>query len=599
MTSKKLKYSEDDIRVLGDIAVIQINPGMFVDNETPTHLIEEMFDNSLDEVMSGNAQVIAMNIDTKNNIYSVIDNGRGIPFEKDVPITISTKLFSGAKFKDNKKAYQISCGLHGCGLVAVNALSKIYKIEIYRNKSYACFEFEDSKLKKKRIDKFTDEPPFSTKIQIIPNEKYFEHQQVNIERLRKRLSTASAEIGNGNVFILNVDDKREVFKLNIEDNFKLHCFNGDQNVTKIIRVDTNDGDEQFNALFAYSFEGSTVAKNISSVNLLPVEQGGTHVNLFYDILRSFFSVKAKKLNYHFNPNDSLVGLRSYLILRLIEPSFYGQTKAKLNNKRSDLERFISKLENKLESYFSSNPDELTFLLSKFQEYRNNIVSKKLTSTSEKRASTKLTKLRDCTSRNGELFIVEGDSAASGLIDARDPKVHAILPLSGKILNIANKKDILKNKIIQDLVWCLGTGINENFNPDNLRYEKIICAADSDPDGGHIASLISMVIAILAPGIIDAGNFYLAYSPLFAINEKNVFIPLWTEDELKKARDEKRKITRFKGLGEMTPSQLRKCFLDKTTRRIVQIKASDNMENLIKLFSDADMKRRLLNGELSF
>lgn len=600
MSKEKLKYSEDDIRVLGDIAVIRLNPGMFIDNiETPTHLVTEMLDNSLDEVMSGNASIVAVNIDTKNRIYSVIDNGRGMPFEKDIPITISSKLFSGAKFQDEKNAYGICVGLHGCGLVAVNALSTKYKIEIYRNKSHAIFEFEDTKLKSKKIEDFTGDPPFSTKIQITPDASIFESPDLNIDSIRRRLSTASAEIANGNIFILNVDNVREVFKLTIDQNFKMHCFTTEETHTNIIRLDTSEGKEEFNLLFSYSLDGSTVAKNMSSVNLLPVEAGGTHLNLFYDIMRKFFLAKAKKLNFNFTLNDCLVGLRSYLMLRLIKPSFSGQTKYKLNNKKEDLERFALKLYAKLEAYYSANPNELTFLLTKFQEYRNSIVSKKLTTTSEKRASNKLTKLRDCTSRSGELFIVEGDSAASGLIDARDPKVHAILPLSGKILNIANKKDILNNKIIKEIIWSLGTGIGENFNIENLRYDKIICAADSDPDGGHIASLISMAIAVLTPGIITQGKFYIAYSPLFAINERNVFIPLWTEQELKTAREENRKVSRFKGLGEMTPSQLRKSFLDKDIRKLVQVKPSKDMDKLIKIFTDADMKRKLLNGELNF
>ena len=595
MTNKKLKYSEKDIKGLGDIEVIRTNPGMFINNsDTPTHLVEEVLDNSLDECDGGNASIIAVNIDTINKIYTVIDNGRGIPIGNDTPVYISTKLYTGAKFRGSKTAYEISCGLHGCGLVAVNALSEFYKIEIYRDKQHAIFEFENAKLKRKKIEEFNGEPPFSTKIQIKPDKTIFESVDINIDKIRRRLTTASAEIGNGNIFILNVDGKKEIFKFSLVDNFKMHCFEKDEDHTEIIDLNVVEGKETIKLLMCYSLSSSPTPKTLSSVNLLPVEDGGTHINLLYDVLRDFFSSKAKKINYIFNSNDCLVGLRCYIIVRLLEPEFGGQAKFKLINKRADLDKFAPKLSSELSKYFDSNNEYLFNLLKRFKEYRDNIVSKSLTKSTTKRTSTKLTRLRDCSSPNGELFIVEGDSAAGGLINMRSPAFHAILPLKGKIPNVVNKKDILKSVIVQDLMHSLGTGINGNFNINNLRYSKIIAAKDSDPDGGHIAALVAMIISVLTPGIIESGKFYLVNTPLFAINENKVFIPLWTKEELDKAREDKRHITRFKGLGEMTPFQLKECILNKDKRKLVKVEKSSNLQTLIKLFSDSEMKRKLLD-----
>jgi len=599
---KKIKetgYSSNDIREIGPIKVIQINPGMFISStETPTHLLEEMIDNSLDEMMSGNANIIAVNINTKNKKIAVLDNGRGIPIDNDVPINISTKLFTGAKFQDDKTVYGCVAGLHGCGLVVVNALSNNYKIEVYQNKKYAIYDFDNAELKVKNIIDFTDNIPFSTKIECCPDPKYFESDNIDIDRIRNRLSTASAELSTGNTFILNVDDKKEIFKITTEENFKMNCFDNNEEHSDIIKFNSKHGKEQFNIMFCWS-SGPVITRNLSSINLLPVQDGGTHINLFQEVLKNYFSTKAKKLNFKFNDVDCLTGFRAYYILRLINPSFIGQAKHKLGNKKSELLVFKNDLEIQLENYFKKNPETLNLLLSKFQDYRNKILSSKLKSTGKKRSSTKLTKLRDCSSRTGELFIVEGDSAGTGLIESRNPVRHAILPLSGKIKNIVKAKDILKNKTMNDLFSSLGTGINTDCDISQLRYQDIFTVADADPDGGHIATLTIMAIATVTPAIIESGRLWIVHTPLFAINEKKIFIPLWTDLEVEIARNENRNIIRFKGLGEMMPHQLKTCILDQQTRKISQIKMTKHMKKLIDLFSKPETKRQLLNNELNF
>jgi DNA gyrase/topoisomerase IV subunit B len=238
-------------------------------------------------------------------------------------------------------------------------------------------------------------------------------------------------------------------------------------------------------------------------------------------------------------------------------------------------------------------------MQRFQDYRVKLDSKKFAkkTTGNKRASTKFTKLRDCTSRQGELYIVEGDSAGGSIIQSRNPALHAILPLKGKsIPNVTTKKNILANKEVGELVKAVGAGVDTHFNINKMRYQKLICATDADHDGNHIACLVTMVIATLMPEVVKSGRYYIAQTPLFAINEKKIFIPLWNEEQLEKARADGRNITRFKGLGELSPKQLKVCLLDVKTRNLVPIKYSTDMPALIKLFSSAEEKRKLVGEE---
>lgn len=590
-----MKYKASDIEVLNAIQHVQLNPGMYISRTTdPCHLIEEPFDNALDEALAGYANIIAINIDTKKHIYSVLDNGRGIPISGDTPITVSTKLFSGAKFKDRKTAYKIVSGMHGVGLVTVLALSKKYSVEIYRNGRHGLFEFEKAKLKSKKIVK-NKETPYSTKIQFTPDKKYFEKIIPDLDRIRERLYSASAELPNC-TFILQIDDEKEVISLTKDSYFKNYCLNKDSEISSVIDIKAEEKIESFEVKFCHALKGAITPKFISSINILPVSDGGTHVNMFYDVIKDFFSSKAKKLGYIFQPQDSLCGLRTYFSLRLVTPEFSGQTKDKLINRKTYLDKLIKKVRVSLEEFFEKDKELLEDLLEKFQDYRKKIDASKLKGKSNgKRASTKFTKLRECTSAHGELFIVEGESAGGGLVRCRDPRKHAIFPLKGKIPSIVNTKDILKHKEIGELIMSLGTGVGPHFDIENLKYDKIICATDADDDGCHIFVLLTMALAVLTPEIIKQGKYYLAVSPLYAINEKKSFIPLWDEKDLEKAKKDKKHITRFKGLGELNPNQLFISVVDINTRNLIQVEYSENIEELLKLLSEVSAKRKLLES----
>ena len=593
--SKKIMYTSKDIKVLKEVEHIRLNPGMYVGSTyDPTHLVEEILDNSLDEALAGYAKIIAVILDTKNNIYSVLDSGRGIPLENNIPTIISSKLFSGGKFHGKKTAYEISSGLHGVGLIAVNALSSYYKVEVYRDNKHGIFEFKNTILKKSVISSFKGERPFSTKIEFIPDKKYFESLVPDLDRVRKRLSTASAEMSNNIQFVLQIDGKKEVINLSLMDHFAQECLEKGSRVT-VHHLNSISKPEKFDVFFTYEKIGPVAVRMLSSVNLLPVKMGGSHVAAFYEILKEFFMSKAKKYGLRFQPNDCLYRLRIYLILNLIDPKFSGQTKDTLINVKSYFDKFTKDFKNQLERLAVEQEPLIQEYLQSFHDYRTKLDSKKLVKGSNgKRASTKFTKLRDCTSRNGELYIVEGDSAGGSIIQTRDARIHAILPLRGKsIPNVTTKKDILKNKEVGDLVMAMGTGIGPHFDISKLRYDKIICATDADFDGNHIACLVSMVMAILMPDIVKAGKYFIAQTPLFAINEGKSFIPLWSQKQLDKARTDKRKIQRYKGLGEMNPKELKISLLDEKTRHLIPVTYSKNIDNLVKLFSSAAEKRKLL------
>jgi DNA gyrase subunit B len=597
----KHTYDHKDIKVIAEIEHVRMNPGMYIsETSNPVHLVEEALDNSLDECLAGFATVVAINIDTKSKTYSVLDNGRGIPIEGNVPEIISTKLFSGAKFRDSKSVYTICSGLHGIGLVAVNALSELYVVEVYRDNKHATFIFENSKLKEKKIEDFKEDRPFSTKVMFKPDRKIFETLLPDLNRIRNRLLIASVELSDC-TFVLNVDEKKDIIKLDADTFFKEHCLSdNDSELSPTINVQVKDGIESITAKFCYATAGSISPKIQSSINLLPVESGGTHVALFVDILRNLFSAAGKKSGIKFQPQDSITGLRAYLNLELKEPEFSGQTKDRLINRRSYFEKLENKLSQSIEKFFSSSPELLQSLLKHFEDYRQRLDLRKMkiTTGNGKRASTKFTKLRDCVSRNGELFIVEGDSAESGLLQCRDAKFHAILPLKGKIPSIINIKDILENNEIKEIINALGIGFYPNVNISNLRYSKIIILTDADPDGGHIASILILDLAMLVPDLVKTGHLYVAETPLYSINDlkKGIFLPLWSKEELDKAVEENKPILRAKGLGEFNPEQLKIFSTDQKTRKLYQVKYTNNLEKLSKLFSDVNTKRELLEGK---
>jgi len=594
-----MSYDSNSIKVLDGLSHVRLNPNMYISTtDNPCHLIEEAFDNALDEAIAGYANIIGIVINSTSKKCQILDNGRGIPIDKDIPKTISTELFSGGKFKGKKDAYKISAGTHGIGLVAIFALSKYYAIEIYRDNRHVQYEKKNDDLIITLDEEFeSSNIPFSTKIEFIADEQYFNDIFPDIERIRNRMITASVELQNVK-FVLKIDDQTEVIHYNLEDFFTKEILNDNtDNITDIVTISSKCESESLSVTFCYDLDGNVTPKYMSSVNILPVKNGGNHITYLNDIFKNYFISKSKK-EYQFNPTDVLTGLRCYVSLYIVDPKLKGQSKESLESTKKDLNHLLSDFHKQFVQFFNNNDEYTKCLLEHFHNYRKKINMRKIKSSSSNkgRGLKKFTKLRDCQSRKGELFIVEGDSAAGGIIQARDPNKIAVLPLKGKIASFTNKKNILENKEIGEMIQAFGTGIEPDFNMNNFRYDKIICCCDADADGGHIATLLTMNIALLTPEIIKQGHYYIAHTPLYAINEKRVFIPLWTPEELEQAIKENRKITRYKGLGELNTSDLKTCLLNEKTRKLFQVQWTDKLDKLISLLNNVTDKRKLLKGD---
>jgi DNA gyrase/topoisomerase IV subunit B len=262
---------------------------------------------------------------------------------------------------------------------------------------------------------------------------------------------------------------------------------------------------------------------------------------------------------------------------------------------------MDEMEGRIKTYFVQNEPLLLELLERFQRYRSAIQSKSMTKFSARnksRFSTKFTKLRDCSKPLGELIIGEGDSAVGGLVQFRDPKKHAILPLRGVIPNALtmNRKKLLDNAEVKDIVQALGTGIDAQCDITKLRYSKIIIATDADPAGHWIASLLIILFATLTPDLIKNGHLFVCRTPLFGTVRKKQFVPLWKKEDVDKARGNGEKVNRYKGLGEFKPRDLTVFTLEDQSRILLPIEWSERYDQVFDLFTSSAQKRKLIAGE---
>lgn len=597
-----MSYKTSDVYVMKQIDHIRNSTGMYIGStERSTRLVEELLDNALDEVQAGFCKIVGVFIDTKNNIIKVLDSGRGIPFddklpyEKDPPIMIATKLFSSGKFNkgENDSAYQIAAGLHGVGTVAVNALSDWMEIEIYRGKKHAIYKFKDATTEITRtVEKHKLKSiPFSTKVTIKPSDKYFIDSSVDVDVIEERLRIACVNFPDLKA-VLRVDGEDKIIKGSEQE--LILSYLTDEEELDWIEFDIKKGVESCYLKLTWGEKPPTATKVLSCVNLVRVHSG-SHINTLFNAIKNTFVYLAKKYKYEFKPEDCLTFLRCYFDLKIIKTSFEAQVKVRLESK-SDLS-IMDPLESKIKKYLEDNNELRTRLLEKFQDYRKLLKSRKLKSTGKKHTTKNFTKLRDCKNLGGELLIGEGDSAIGGLVEVRDRKKHAILPLRGVITNVLKKKlNWLENIEVREIIQSLGTGTENDCDVSKLRYSKIILAADADPAGKFITTLLIILFAKLTPDIIKAGKLYVCRTPLYGTRENNKLVPIWTETELEQARKNNLHIKRFKGLGEFNPKDLKVFTLDVKTRKLIQVKWSDNYEKLFKLMVSSSERRKLVLGE---
>jgi len=608
-------YDGSSIQVLDQIEHIRLRPDNYIgDTSLATHLLIEGIDNSMDEIINGFGTKMGVFIDDKNHSYTVIDNGRGIPIDMingiDVPVILSTTLFSGGKF--NKDSYKVSAGLNGIGLVAVNALSTKMEIEINRVQENrfgkklmnALYVFENTKLIKQEYKELDNKDvPFSTRITFTPNKDIFESCCVDIDYVVQRLSIGS--IFTGKEMLLNHNGQAYLIKQDLKTYF-IDQFTKAPLFDPII-IHHKVQNQQIDMIFAYESSDDPY-KIHSSVNLLPVQRG-THINALMNTFLDVFSPWVKE--DMFLKNDCLVGLRVYFNVYLEKTAFSSQTKNELTVRKNAVDPIINDNLKNLILQEIQKRNLLDMLIAKFENYRLSLKAKTVKKDLDHKQGlrgklNKDSKLKDCRNPSvdgTELIIIEGDSAGGTCIQARDPEFHAILPLKGKIMNVATKKDIdmiLKNKEIQDIIRCLGIGYKSKTTKvdiNNIRYGKIILCPDPDADGSHICSLLMLMFMLMAPEVIEYGHLYVADMPLYGFQKGKEFYPIWSLQELDEMQKKypSGKATRFKGLGEMEASQLRPCLLDSKTRRLYQVKSVEQVDKdyLVSLFIDARVKRELI------
>ncbi|AJI47781.1 DNA topoisomerase IV subunit B [Francisella philomiragia] len=594
-------YNAKSIEVLTGLDPVKKRPGMYTNTENPNHLIQEIVDNSVDEVLAGYASKINITLYDDNSI-EVADDGRGMPVDIHPEHKMSgielimTKLHSGGKFSN--KNYTHSGGLHGVGVSVVNALSSKLEAEIKRDGNVYQITFEDGlKTKDLEIIDSVGKKNTGTKIRFWPNKKYFDDIKVNVKAL-KNLLEAKAILCKALTIKYSNEIKKERISWHFETGLKGyldHKLEAETLPLEPFMIDNfSNGDSYLDAVFCWCEDPLESIKN-SYVNLIPTPQDGTHVtglkNGVYEAIKTYIEKNSLGIkNVKITANDSFAKLNYVISVKITNPQFAGQTKEKLSNK--DVTSFVTTaVKDLLTIWLNQNPDEARQII----ENINSIAQKRINAdkkTTRKRimnTSIRLPgKLTDCISsdiNSTELFIVEGDSAGGSAKQARDKNFQAVLPLKGKILNSweLDADTIMNSQEVHNIATAIGVDPDSD-DISGLRYNKICILADADSDGLHIATLLCAMFLKHFRKLIEYGHIYIAQPPLFRIDiGKNTFYAL-DENEKEKILAENAKLTgkinimRFKGLGEMNPIQLRESAMDVSSRRLLQLTISNTYDD---------------------
>lgn len=585
-------YSAQEITVLKDLEPVQIRPGMYTDTTRPNHLAQEVIDNSVDEALAGFATKVEVILHADQSL-EVIDNGRGMPVDIHPTEGVSgvevilTKLHAGGKFSN--KNYEFAGGLHGVGISVVNALSERVDIQVKRNGEVYKIAFENgAKVEELEVIGTCGRRTTGTTVHFKPNPKYFDSKNFSVSRLRHLLRAKAVLCSGLEIkFVDKVNNTEDVwcYQDGLSD-YLTEAVNGFETLPEKPFVGEFKGSKEAVswALLWLPEGGELIAE--SYVNLIPTVQGGTHVNGLRQGLLNAMTEYCEFRNklprgVKLTADDIWDRCAYILSLKMQDAQFAGQTKERLSSRQSAV--FVAGvLKDAFSLWLNQNvqdADRLAEMAISSAQRRLNaakkVVRKKLVS-----GPALPGKLADCASQNlekTELFLVEGDSAGGSAKQARDREYQAILPLRGKILNTweVASDQVLASTEIHDIAVALG------IDPDNedlsqLRYGKVCILADADSDGLHIATLLCALFLRHFPKLVQDGHVYVAMPPLYRIDlGKEVFYAL--DENEKEAILERLKgkkgtlnVQRFKGLGEMDPSQLRETTMDPNTRRLVQL-----------------------------
>jgi len=605
----KNTYDSKAIEVLSGLDPVRKRPGMYTDTSCPNHLIQEVLDNSVDEAIAGHCSNIKIKIQ-KDGFVKVSDDGRGMPVDIHPEHKVSgvelilCKLHAGAKFSGEE--YNFSGGLHGVGVSVVNALSESLQVNIKRDSKEHEMKFSNGD--KKNDLKVVGEVGLrnsGTTIKFKPNPDYFESDEIKIKEL-KHLLKAKAVLCPGLTIDFHHEKKKEKIKWFFEDGLKSYLEEESEGIDLILEesiVSSKDSKTQ-EVEFVVNWSGRPPKNKLDEtyVNLIPTAQGGSHLNGFksglLDALKEFCEYRSLlPKGLKLNADDVISNAIFIVSSKMQNPQFAGQTKERLDSK--DHMSFVS----------NSTKDVLSIWFNKHTEEGEKIAELAITS-AQARAKASSTverkktfkgpalpgKLSDCNSEDlnkTELFLVEGDSAGGSAKQARERSFQAIMPLRGKILNTwdLESEEIIKSQEIKNLSTAIGV-LPGNGDISSLRYGKICILADADSDGLHIATLLCALFLRHFKPLVNEGRIFIAMPPLYRIDcGKDVLYALdemQKDSVVKEFKSKKGKpkinIQRFKGLGEMNPSQLRETVMDPETRQLVRlsISASDNANAMMDL-----------------
>lgn len=597
-------YDASAIKVLHGLEAVRKRPAMYIGSTGEKglhHLVYEVVDNSIDEAMSGYCDKIIITIN-KDNSVTVLDNGRGIPVDihkdtgKSALEVVMTTLHAGGKF--DKTGYKVSGGLHGVGVSVVNALSEWLEVEVYRygKKYYQRYHrgVPVDEVKTNGASKKT-----GTKTTFLADREIMETLDYKFDVLAKRFRELAYL--NPGLEIIFIDERgkepkeeRFLFKDGLKGYVKHLNRNQEPLHTKIFGMSRERDSVQVDIALQYNtgYRDTIVcyANNISTT------EGGTHLEGFKSALTRAINNVARKYNLikdkdkNLSGEDVREGLTAVISVRLPEPQFEGQTKGQLGN--SEVKGIVDSLfYEDFMAFLEENPPITKRIVQKgMQALQARDAARKARDLSRKKSlltgAVLAGKLADCSEdkpETNELFLVEGDSAGGTAKGGRDRRFQAILPLKGKIINVekARLDKILSNEEIANLITAIGTGIDDDFNIEKLRYNKIIIMTDADIDGAHIRTLILTFFFRHLRQLIERGHLYIAQPPLYQLKKGKKVIYVLDDAELKEKQAEFDgggvTIKRYKGLGEMNESELWETTMNPEFRKLLKVTIEDAQE----------------------
>jgi DNA gyrase subunit B len=602
----KDSYSAQHIQVLKGMEHVRKRPSMYIGSTGPEglhHLVYEVVDNSIDETLAGYCSAIAVVVE-KGNVVRVEDNGRGIPVDNHPVEKVSalevvmTKLHAGGKF--DKATYKVSGGLHGVGVSVVNALSEWCEVEVHRNKKIYYQRYQRGLPEKKVATKGQSEST-GTKTRFKADTKVFETINYSFDTLSNRLRELA--FLNKGVEISIVDERTA--------KAKAHKFKFDGGVRSFIeylnknKKTIHKEPVYFEAVkddvmveIALQYNDGYNETLFSFANNINTREGGTHLVGFKSALTRSLNDAARKLNLtrkldeNLSGEDVREGLSAVVSVKLPEPQFEGQTKAKLGN--SEVKGIVeSTVNERLTAFFEENPSVSRSILDKcIMAAKARAAARRARELTRRKSFLESAglpgKLADCSEQDPakcELYLVEGDSAGGSAKLGRDRQFQAILPLWGKMLNVEKTRidKVLSNDKLMPIISTLGTSAGSSFDLERLRYHKVIIMADADVDGSHIRTLLLTFFFRYMQELVEKGHVYIAMPPLYKIVVGKETFYVYTDAERDKILNKHSKnskstnVQRYKGLGEMNPDQLWETTMDPEQRNIVRITLEDAVE----------------------